>query len=412
MEIIDVTLSPTDRDSGTVISADRLSIVRVSKYGGIRATHGKTAGKWYWEVEFKSGETATHIGVATKNVSLSSWDTTEKTRVIYGRGYIFPDNISYNYTWKPKDIIGFALNLDDFIIEYYINGLRVLKSSYSLKNMGEVFPYFASSNDGTKEYTFNFGKTPFKYEIPRGFYSYDGSQRYPDKILLSFNSKTYSLTPPIYATETAIPQMTSNTTPSGRAFANSENSSNNGAWRAFDDTTSNYASGSNYNNGYIGYEFIMNTLISKYIITGAATNTNPKDWTFEGSNDGANWFVIDTQVNQVWTSANAEKEYIIDSSKVNSYKMYRLNWTANNGSTSTTALNKLKMYEYTPPKLLNLPNQSEQTFINHGMESPINITQLSGAKLIESNSTTHESGKKYTHTVDLSKRRVYKIILS
>ncbi|MNJ69581.1 hypothetical protein D3C77_659480 [compost metagenome] len=92
--------------------------------------------------------------------------------------------------------------------------------------------------------------------------------------------------------------------------------------------------------------------------------------------------------------------------------MYRLNWTANNGGGNFVVIPELKMFEALSPKLLTFLNQSEQTFINHGMESPINIIQLDSIKSLESASTTHESGKAFTHSVDLSKRRVDKIILS
>ncbi|MBP1906676.1 hypothetical protein J2Z32_003340 [Paenibacillus turicensis] len=414
MEIIDVTLSPTDKDSGTTISADRLSVVSVSKSGGIRATHGRTTGKWYWEVRFDSGETATSIGIATNSFSLGSSNTGSNTRTIYGRGYLYPDNIKYSdNSWLIGDIVGVALDLVNYNIEFFVNG-RSVGILYALKTLGEVFPYLTSLNNGTKVYTFNFGKTPFKYEIPYGFYSYDGSQRYPNKILLSSNSKTYSITPPIYATETAVPKMTSNTAPSGRAFASSESTIGVSASQAFDRIENGYASPNGLNSiGYLGYDFIDHITIGKYAVRsyGNSLNAMPKDWTFEGSNDGANWTVLDTQINQTWTTVNTDKEYLIELNKVSAYKMYRLNWSINNGGTQII-INELKLFKTTIPKLITLPNQLEQTFITYGIESPINITQLNGVKSIESNSITHESGKTFTHTIDLSKRRVDKIILS
>lgn len=238
-----------------------------------------------------------------------------------------------------------------------------------------------------------------------------------NKILLSSNSKTYSLTPPIYATETAIPQMTSNTLPSGRAFGSSEYNTSTLPYVAFDrvEGTGAFVTKDNLG-GYLGYEFVNPIRVGKYAIR-STNNVNefnrlPKDWTFEGSNDGISWTILDTQVNQIWTTATYN-EYIIAISKAENYRIYRLNWSANGGNSSPTLVNELKMYELTSlPKLLSFPKQSEPTFINYGLETPINITQLNGVKNIESNSVTHESGKKFVHTIDLSKRRVDKIILS
>lgn len=235
-----------------------------------------------------------------------------------------------------------------------------------------------------------------------------------NKILLSSNSKTtYSLTPPIYSTETAVPQMTSNTAPSGRVFASSVYSTSYDAWKGFDRLSNAYNSAIGSGGiGYLGYEFVNSIRIGKYAINkGVASQTYlPKNWTFEGSNNGTDWTILDTQVNQAFT--DTDNEYITANTFIGSYRMYRLNWTVNNGA-NYTGIGELKIYELITPNLLTmLPNQSEQTFINYGMESPININQLSGVKLIESNSITHESGKTFTHTIDLSKRRVNKIILS
>ncbi|WP_336761651.1 hypothetical protein [Paenibacillus sp. USHLN196] len=231
-----------------------------------------------------------------------------------------------------------------------------------------------------------------------------------NKILLSSGDKYYSATPPIYATDTAIPQMTSNTTPSGIAFASSIFGTDNEPWKAFDRTVGDYYSQNLIKTGHLGYEFSKRVVIGRYTLTANTNMFAPKDWTFEASNDGVNWTVLDTQVNQTWTANNTDKEYTIDINKTNSYKMYRLNWSSNNGG-GYVIIREFKMYERMPFNLLKLSNQSEQTFMNCGMEPTINPTQYSGVKSIESNSVAHESGKTYEHTVDMSKRRVDKITL-
>lgn len=422
MEILNVTLNPSDMGTGNTLSNGNLTVVNSTNNTGIRATHGKTSGKWYWEVKFDSGSNVFLIGVSNKSYPLnpsSSSNTNRRSYYAYN-GNKLPENMSYGTSLVVSDIIGILLDLDNGTLEFYKNGVSMGISHTDVKELGEIYPYIEGGTNSGKTLTFNFGATPFSYPIPKKFYSYDGRQYGSShKILLSSNNKTYSIAPPVYATETAIPQMISNTTPSGRAFASSIYNTSYDAWFAFNrvDDNEGFASRSGSGGiGYLGYEFVNPIKISKYAVRSMSANVLerlPKDWTFEGSNDGANWTILDTQVNQTWTTVNTDKEYVIETGKVNSCKMYRLNWTANNGNTGYTDVNELKMYELTSkPILIKLPNQSEQTFINHGMESPINITQLGDLKSIESNSTNHESGKKFTHTIDLSKRRVDKIILS
>lgn len=155
---------------------------------------------------------------------------------------------------------------------------------------------------------------------------------------------------PTYANETAVPQMTSNTTPNGRAFASSIYGANSDAWKAFDRTENSYSSADGSGGiGHLGYEFVNPIRIGKYAVRNTNVSSEsimlPKDWTFEGSNDAVNWTVLDTQVNQAWSATLTDRNYFINKTKINSYKMYRLNWTANNGYANFTAINEFKMYE-------------------------------------------------------------------
>jgi hypothetical protein len=57
---------------------------------------------------------------------------------------------------------------------------------------------------------------------------------------------------------------------------------------------------------------------------------SPKDWTVEGSDNGTNWFLLDTQSDQILLDYTAERTYYIPSNAI-AYKYHRLNVTANNG---------------------------------------------------------------------------------
>lgn len=424
MDFFNITLNSNDMSSTNLLSNGDLTCTNEVAKSGVRATHGKISGKWYWEVKLDNGGLSLFIGISNKLFPITSASTSNTNWRAYNgaNGAKYPGATSYGTSLTVGDIIGIALDLDNDILEFYRNGESMGVSDIYLKQLGEVFPTLVFWQNVHTTITFNFGATPFSYPIPHKFYSYDGRQfGSANKLILLSKNKTYSIAAPEIGGETAIPTMTSNTFPYGRAFASSIYSTTYDAWKAFnniDDSEGYMSANGSGGIGYLGYEFVNPIVIGKYALrsmnhtSSSLLNRMPKDWNFEGSNDGISWIILDTQVNQSWTNINTNKEFILDESKINLYKMYRLNWTSNSSDDNYTDINELKMYEGNwRQKIKYLPNQSEQIFIKHGMESPINISQLDGVKLVESNSTTHELSKKFTHTIDLSKRRVDKIIL-
>ena len=154
----------------------------------------------------------------------------------------------------------------------------------------------------------------------------------------------------------SIPLMTSNDAPHGKAIASSNS---NDAFYAFDGTYNNWIS--NEVNGWVGYKFPTSTVIGGYKITGneniyrdidhvdnlvdidsleTLIAANPRNWTFEGSNDGFNWVILDTRSNV--TEWEGKDKYFTIPNRVN-YLYYRLNVSNSNGS-DVTSIKELKMY--------------------------------------------------------------------
>jgi regulation of enolase protein 1 (concanavalin A-like superfamily) len=75
--------------------------------------------------------------------------------------------------------------------------------------------------------------------------------------------------------------------------------------------------------------------IKRYTVTSAndVPTRDPKDWQFQGSNDGSNWATLDTRGNQSFGNRFEAKTYAIASPAA--YRYYRLNVTANGGDSST-----------------------------------------------------------------------------
>jgi len=129
----------------------------------------------------------------------------------------------------------------------------------------------------------------------------------------------------------AIPTMTSNTTPSGIASADSSYNSAYDAWKAMDKTNTDYfcwyTSPSNTYPHWLQYQFTSGKTITSYSITSRNydNNTSPKVWKLQGSNTGTSWTDLDTRSGQSF-SQNEKKIYTI--SNTNSYTYYRLYITA------------------------------------------------------------------------------------
>lgn len=145
------------------------------------------------------------------------------------------------------------------------------------------------------------------------------------------NDTSTTLTPSARGTHT--PFMTSNTLPSGSTAAGSSNSASHEYYRAFDagDTTSYWESNTNQI-GILSYQASSAFICDGYSIHLATDNANtsytikdyaPSTWTFEGSNDGSTWTVIDSKVNYVLYDDN--KSLFFELQNTTAYAYYRIN---------------------------------------------------------------------------------------
>jgi hypothetical protein len=188
---------------------------------------------------------------------------------------------------------------------------------------------------------------------------------YLKKIALGFNilvliSFIISITTISALADGLIPVMTSATTPSGEVSSSGTPYYSACDWKAFNGVKSNYSGYDMWQiwstTGWLRYKFPSPQIVNKYIIYDMLWDQYsidpkaPKNWTFEGSNDGINWTVLQTVANH--TSCNS---YVGNVSynwygittfypvNYTAYTYYRINITANNGG-SYLAINELEMY--------------------------------------------------------------------
>lgn len=68
---------------------------------------------------------------------------------------------------------------------------------------------------------------------------------------------------------------------------------------------------------------------------------NPSAWTFEGSQEGTGWTVLDTQSGVTWPTSGETKVFELDNEEP--YAYYRLNITANSGESQYVSVNELAL---------------------------------------------------------------------
>ena len=128
------------------------------------------------------------------------------------------------------------------------------------------------------------------------------------------------------------------------------------------------------NTGWIAYDYTRTEAyaVTQYKITSANDGDarDPKDWEFQGSNDGGmSWVTLDVQANQDFTARFQTKTYAI--SNTTPYKVYRLNITANNGD-SKTQLAELELVSGMTPFSLSASVQGGELWISFPTVNGVN----------------------------------------
>lgn len=163
------TWNPADKHADINLTGGDLTATSTTGSKGVRATIGKSSGKWYWEVMNNSGA-ENDIGIATASASLSTWLGADAQGVGYdsfdGKLYKNSSIVASYATYAQNDYIGFALDCDAGTIAIYKNG--TLQGTYSHGLSGTIYPAmggFASTMSGIA----NFGASAFTYSPPGGF---------------------------------------------------------------------------------------------------------------------------------------------------------------------------------------------------------------------------------------------------
>ncbi|MGN7411890.1 discoidin domain-containing protein [Paenibacillus sp. SAF-068] len=231
-----------------------------------------------------------------------------------------------------------------------------------------------------------------------------------NKILLSSGDKYYSLLNDGIQETTSIPKMTSSTTPEGEVLvSNSPNGNATFGWEAFDGGLSTNWGGNTLPGTmpkWIGYKFIKPKVIVKYRLYVTNTTYYPRNYEFQGSNDGINYDTLHSIVG----GASGVLDYIIPNRK--SYIYYRLYITSLSSGSTLPSVYELEMFEMKPSYLVQMESATESSFLDRGVEDINDFNQiLKTKKNLIRLTTMLGSGKTFEHIIQMSKRRVDKITL-
>ncbi len=145
----------------------------------------------------------------------------------------------------------------------------------------------------------------------------------------------------------ATPTMTSNVLPSPYVVAASSFLAAYDPWKAFDkNNTTEWATATGTLTGWLSFDFSVRKQVMQYTvvaITGAELQA-PQAWTFEGSNDNANWTILDTQTNQTAWIGGTKRVFPMPN-QTSRYRYYRINVSLNCGNSSNLCIGSLEIME-------------------------------------------------------------------
>ncbi len=118
------TWNPNDKNSGIVLSNGNLTATCPSGANTIRATIGKSSGKWYWE--YLQNTTSIEPGIANSTASLDNYlGGTANGWMYYNLGTKYTNYIAtaYGASYISTDTLGVMLDMDNGTVSFLKNNI-------------------------------------------------------------------------------------------------------------------------------------------------------------------------------------------------------------------------------------------------------------------------------------------------
>lgn len=163
------TWNPSDKSSNITLSNGNLTCdMSANLSGSVRATLGKSSGKWYWECT--PTHTSNWIGIANSSASLTDEFAASTDGWAYRNTGVKSKNgdTAYGASYTTSDVIGIALDMDGGTITFYKNNASQGVAFTGLT--GTMYPAWGiHTSTNLKGVIANFGATALTYTPPAGY---------------------------------------------------------------------------------------------------------------------------------------------------------------------------------------------------------------------------------------------------
>lgn len=261
------------------------------------------------------------------------------------------------------------------------NGLEDTPVGHIIAHMGTTAPKHYLVCDGSE---YNIVDYPYLAEHIKtefGSYNYFGGDGTTTFEVPNFDKEIQNISP----------IMTSNTTPNPYVVTTSNNYDDDYAgWKAFTrtliDTKDSWLTAENVITGWICIDLGSREVIDGFALVSRNSPTNynkvfPKNFTFEGSNDGINFTVLKT-ITEEFIETNMERKFYMLDNQV-CYRYYKINITKNNGGSyvgigniELLKINIIKCIKYEPTYFMNIFGFREETVLFDGVANAIGNYEL------------------------------------
>lgn len=193
---------------------------------------------------------------------------------------------------------------------------------------------------------------------------------------------------PTYS-ENIVPQMTATNAPSPYVISASSqyDTTTYPAWKVFDKGNSVWLTPANTTTGWLSIDLNVAKILGRYSLSFGTDNSiitaMPKNWTFEGSNNGTVWQVLDTRANEPSWTVSTKRLYTF--SNDNKYRYYRINISANQGSTSFLTIVEMELMEVSLTNKFLISSSDEKSYSMQVADTTKNVARESGVIVTASN---------------------------
>jgi len=171
--------------SGGTLSNGNLEWLGTSNNDNIVASISVKSSKWYHELTV--GQNADKLVAGWTTVKEMGNDT-ESALIYYNsagirdgnKTVVWDSTVTSSLTFATNDVIGFALNLDDYFLYVYKNDSLVSKITLPTDKGDTWIPCCGDSSTTDASATFNFGQQSFTYTPPTGYKSLNSTNLIPN----------------------------------------------------------------------------------------------------------------------------------------------------------------------------------------------------------------------------------------